>query len=132
MEFFCDTYVVDYIDRLKSQMQNEIENLKDIEILSLDLDEYTDYYASKFNIDLIQLAENNIEKEIEKVKVKSYNYFYRDEYDEPRYYLVDGYKVIFKILFVGEAGLLLLRPSEAILKKFEVEDMKKPTDDDRV
>ena len=95
-------------------LNKEISHISDSDILSLNMDELTDYYYSKYSIDTIKILKNDISSTIEETKIDDPNPFY-DRYStlgfEPRTFSVDGYRVNYKIPFEGNISLLYLKPT---------------------
>lgn len=127
MELFKKQRFSEYSSDKYECLKKEIEKLSDEEINNCDIDELKEYYLGKYQIDSIDILEENIERNLDKTKVKKYNIF-KSLY-EPEYYNVDGVAVTFKIPFFGDNELLECCPSTVILTLFEVCDFIKPNNE---
>lgn len=81
--------------------------------------------VNKYFVPPITIFEDSITKTISETKVKRPNIFSWD-YNEPKYYEVDGVRISFKIPFDGSKDLFEIRPSQFILLKFECETFSSP------
>ena len=131
MRLFNGERTEDYIKEIRSKIEREIEELSEEKITADSIDEWVNYFVSEYRIELIFVYENNVELDIKEVKIKKYNIFYEQHYSfEPEFYQIDGYKIIFKIPFLGESKLFYLQPSMSIMRGFEVDELVSPKDND--
>lgn len=131
MRLFNGERTEDYIKEIRSKIEREIEELSEEKITADSIDEWVNYFVSEYRIELIFVYENNVELDIKEVKIKKYNIFYEQHYSfEPEFYQIDGYKIIFKIPFLGESKLFYLQPSMSIMRGFEVDKLVSPKDND--
>lgn len=114
------------------EIKKEIDKLTNELICSTDLDDLEEYYVAKYQIEEIDLLEDSITKELSEIKIKSCNHFYCGGYRdfEPKYYMIDGYRVTFTIPFDGDKNLLDLRPSSFYMQSFPVDRVVAPTEND--
>lgn len=124
MELFKKQSFSEYARNKQECLKKEIEKLSDEEINNCDIDELKEYYLGKYQIDSIDIIEENIERNLDKTKVKRYNTFASSLY-EPEYYNVDGVTITFKIPFFGDNRLLECSPSNGIITRFEVHNFVK-------
>ena len=132
MKLFSKISIFDFIPLQKKAIKNEIERLTNEEICNSTLEELEEYFYDRFKIDLIEIERdiNYILYDAQETKMKQYNHWYRSgEYDEPQYYIVDGYKIVYKIPFDGDSDLLYVQPSSFTWTSYEVDNIIKPTDD---
>lgn len=126
MELFSGNELSTYTTARYKEMDKEVQGLSDQIITHSDLDEWADYFYSKYFIDPIVLYENAIEQTISEIKIKQRNIWYKYDSYEPQYYNVDGYCISFKIPFDGDPNLLYLQPSTRILTRFSVTKISEP------
>ena len=123
MELFNNQDTRSFTNENTNSLNREISNISDSEILSLDINELADYYYSKFSISTINLLKKDISSTIEEVKIEEANPFY-DCYStielEPRTFLIDGYRINYKIPFEGSTSLLYLKPTMHMMTRFPV------------
>lgn len=117
---------------LSDKIKQEIAGLTNEEICNTDLGDLEEYYATKYQIEEIQIFNENITKELSETKIQKYNQFYSSGYSEfgPQYHMIDGYKVTFTIPFEGDEELLYLRPSSFYYENFQVDRVIAPTDEE--
>lgn len=133
MRLFSDERTEDYIKEIKSKIEREIEEISEEKITTDSIDDWVDFFVSKYQIELISVYENSVELDMEEVKIKKYNIFYERHYPfEPEFFQIDGYKIIFKIPFLGESKLFYLQPSTYIIGMgdFEVDKLVPSKADD--
>ena len=111
MELFSRKELSQYTAERYKELEKEIQGFSDQQICTCDIEEWADYFQSKYYIDPIILYESNIEQSISESVLKQYNTWHRMDPYEPEYYNVDGYSISFKIPFDGDANLLYLKPS---------------------
>lgn len=128
MELFKKQSFSEYASNKQECLKKEIEKLSDEEINNCDIDELKEYYLGKYQIDSIDIIEENIERNLDKTKVKRYNTFASSLY-EPEYYNVDGVTITFKIPFFGDNRLLECSTSNRIITRFEVHNFVKSNND---
>lgn len=132
MKLFSRISIFDLVKMQNQAVKNEIEKLTNEEVCNSTLDDLEQYFYERFIIDLIEIERdiNYISYDAQETKIKKYNHWYRsgDPY-EPEYYIVDGYKIVYKIPFEGDADLLYVQPSSYTLTSHEVENVISPTDD---
>lgn len=127
MELFSDNELSTYTSKKHEAMKNEITNITDQQITSCDLDEWADFFYSKYFIEPIVLYEDNIEQTIAETSIKQYNPWYR--YDigyEAKFFDVEGYRIAFRIPYDGDQKLLFLQPSTRVVSRFPVESVSNP------
>ena len=126
MRLFENESIRTYLQEKWEEIKNDINQIPDQDILSLDINDFLDYYYDKYYIEPITILDDKISPNIEKTKIEKANPFYSDiEYElEPRSFFVDGYKINYDIPFTGNPELLFLEPTMRILKEFEIDDMK--------
>lgn len=132
MELFSKIRSFDFVSQLKQYVKNEIGRLTNEEICSGTLEDLEEYFYDQFKIDLIEIETdfNHIPYEAQETNIKQYNTWYRSGgYDEPQYYTVDGYKIVYKIPFEGDSELLYIQPSTYTLTSYKVDNVIAPTDD---
>ncbi len=126
MRLFNGNQIDDYMREIWEKIREDINNIPDQDILSLDINDFVSYYYDKYHVEPITLLKEEINSSIEETKIKKDNPFYRDfGYGlEQKYFLVDGYRIYYDIPFNGESDLLFLQPTMRILKKFEIDNIK--------
>ncbi|MFQ8921366.1 MAG: hypothetical protein ACLR60_05690 [Clostridium paraputrificum] len=132
MKLFSKISIFDFIPLQNQAVKNEIERLTNEEICSSALEDLEEYFYNRFKIDLIEIERdiNYVLYDAQETKMKQYNNWYRSGgYDEPQYYIVDGYKIVYKIPFEGDSDLLYVQPSSLTLTSYEVDNVIAPTDD---
>ena len=131
MRLFSSERTEDYIKEIRSKIEREIEELSEEKITTDSIDDWVDYFVSKYQIDPILVYEDKAELNMEEVKIKKYNIFYeQDSSFEPEFFQIDGYKIIFKIPFYGKSDLFNLQPSTYIISnRFEVDKIINPQND---
>lgn len=132
MKLFSKISIFDFIPLQNQAVKNEIERLTNEEICSSALEDLEEYFYNRFKIDLIEIERdiNYVLYDAQETKIKQYNNWYRSGgYDEPQYYIVDGYKIVYKIPFEGDSDLLYVQPSSFTLISYEVDNVIAPTDD---
>ena len=108
-------------------MKNESINISDQQITSCDLDEWADYFYSKYFIDPIILYEDNIEQTVAETSIKQYNPWYRYDISyEEKFFDVEGYRIEFRIPYDGDQNLLFLQPSTRVVSQFPVLSVSNP------
>lgn len=125
MSLFEIERLANYLDKYKSNMVTEIRNISDEEILQMDVEEWSSYYAEKHSVQEIVLFSDSISMKMVQTKTKQYNHFYVPGYDK-EYYDVDAYEFLFEVPYDGDAEALKYQPNQRILSKFEVSAFKKP------
>lgn len=131
MQLFKKISIFDFVSAQNKYVKNEIERLTNEEICNSTLEDLEEYFYEQFKIDLIEIEReiDYIQCEALETKVKQYNYWYRNGgYDEPEYYSVDGYKIVYKIPFEGDSDLLYIQPSSYTLNSYEVDNVISPTE----
>lgn len=132
MELFNIITSYDYIKQQKFYVKNRIESLTNEEINGCDIEELEEYFYSQFKIELIEIEREfeHIDYDAEETKIQQYNQFYGSRiYGEQEFYMVDGYKIVYKIPFEGDIELLDIRPSRYTLTSYNVDNTIRPTDD---
>lgn len=122
MELFNREEISSFINQRYKELAIEIQNISDKDILSLDMDEFKNYFYNKYYIKPINIITDQIEKNIEKIKIEKYNPFYgafSHGFDQKTFF-VDGYRINYSIPFEGNSYLLYLHPTMSILTTFEV------------
>lgn len=130
MRLFEDGETWATFENVKRTIVNEIEKLSDQKILTCDIDEWIEYYYSKYCANCIELYEESITNELTETKIKKHNEWSRHDSYEPQFIYIDGYKIIYTIPFDGDEVLFKIKPSSMLLRRFEVENIKAPFKDD--
>ena len=132
MKLFNRISIFDFISIKNKDVKNEIERLTNEEICSSTLEDLEEYFYDRFKIDLIEIERdiNYILYDAQETKMKQYNHWYRSGgYGEQQYYIVDAYKIVYKIPFEGDSDLLYITPSTYTLSYYEVDNVIAPTDE---
>lgn len=132
MKLFNRISIFDFISIKNKDVKNEIERLTNEEICSSTLEDLEEYFYDRFKIDLIEIERdiNYILYDAQETKMKQYNHWYRSGgYGEQQYYIVDAYKIVYKIPFEGDSDLLYITPSTYTLTSYEVDNVIAPTDE---
>ena len=132
MKLFNRISIFDFISIKNKDVKNEIERLTNEEICSSTLEDLEEYFYDRFKIDLIEIERdiNYILYDAQETKMKQYNPWYRSGgYGEQQYYIVDAYKIVYKIPFEGDSDLLYITPSTYTLTSYEVDNVIAPTDE---
>ncbi len=132
MKLFRKIDIFDFVSKQKQYVKNEIERLTNEEICSSSLEELEEYFYEQFKIDLIEIERefDYIQYDAQETKLKKHNPWHSiGGYDKPQYYVVDGYKIVYKIPFEGDSDLLYVQPSSFTLTSYEVDNVIMPTDD---
>lgn len=130
MELFSGDEIRTYIESKQNDLEREIRGFSDQQISTCDLEEWADYFQSKYCIDPIILYEDSIEQELSETQIKQYDIWHNYDSYEPEYYFVEGYQITFKIPFDGDDNLLYLRPQTYILTRYPVVSITEPKGDD--
>src|SRR5690554_391936 len=86
----------------KEAIKRILRELKDEEILPYDIEDLTEYYTSKYELQLFDVEFDKPEQKIEKKIIQIPG---RDMLTGgSKYYDVDGYKITFTIYYNGEIG----------------------------
>lgn len=124
MELFNSQSTRNFTAQNTENLTREINNISDNDILTLDINELADYYYDNYSINIIELYKEDINSSIEEVKIEEANPFF-DRYStfefEPRTFIVDGYRINYKIPFDGNSNLLYLQPNMRLLAKFDID-----------
>lgn len=115
------------LDNVINNLKDEISNMTNDQIISSDIDEWIKYFLAKYQIEPIILYIENVEQEFHETKITSRNPF-GGYAGEPEYIKEDGYSVVFHIPFDGDEELLHLRGSSCFLRRFQVDNVTKPSD----
>jgi len=126
LKLFSEKEVNVFLKEKIKKLENEIEKFSDEKITTIDFEEWINYFISKYEILPIKVYKDNKEMDISEVKIKSYNTWHKNDYNEPKYFNKDGYKIEFKIPYDGDDDLFNLKPSCFILRIFEVESITPP------
>ena len=118
----------DYFANLRNRMKDEVETLSDSQILSIDLQELSNYLISKYTIIPITVFEKNIEKTLSETKVRKPNPFRGDSFEKD-YFEVDGVCVTYKIPFDGNSTLFNVKPTTYIMSNLTVATLIEPEGD---
>ncbi len=130
MEFFEGNEIKTYTAKFAQNLKEEVENMSDSNIMTCDIQEWVNYLTSKYSITPITLYEESISQTLKETKIKKYNSLSRYVPYENEYYEVDGYKITFTIPFDGDFHLFYLRPSSMYLKRFRVDSLISPHNED--
>ena len=129
LDLFSKVEVSAYLEEIKTKLENEISGLSDEQITTIDIDEWSEYFYSNYQIEPILVYVDQAELDISEVKIQEYNIWSKHNPYEQEYFLVDGYKITFKIPFYGESELFNLRPSSFILSRFVADKIVSPRND---
>ena len=129
LDLFSKVEVSAYLEKIKTKMEDEILSLSDEQVTTIDIDEWREYYYSNYQIEPILIYVDQAELDISEVKIQEYNIWSKYDPYEQEYFLVDGYKITFKIPFYGESELFNLRPSSFILSRFVADKIVSPRND---
>lgn len=102
-EFFSGIDARAYFDRIYDKIKSV---LSDLGILSQDLQDLTNYFVSKYSLELITVFETNIQRDLYEIKVKKKRNPFRGHPHENDYFEVDEVRVTFTILFDGNSVFL--------------------------
>lgn len=127
MELFSGKELQNHFQSLKNEMESEISKISDSEIISCDIQEWTEYLVNKYSLIPITLFETNTEQSLCETKVKIINPFRGGSY-EPDYFEIDGVLISFKIPYGRNQELLEMRPSSFILSSFPVSSFINPNE----
>lgn len=125
MRLFEIERLCNYLEKYKTKMVTDIINISDEEILQMDIEEWSSYYAEKFAVQEIVLFVDSISMKMFQTKTKQYNPFYVPGY-EKEYYDVDANEFRFKVPFDGDYETLKYQPMSRILSNFDVSEFEKP------
>lgn len=126
MKLFCSGTISAYVEERLQNMQAEIKRFSDAEIMTCDFEQWAEYFVSKYAIAEITIFENLTEITMSPTKVKRYNRFHKYDYDEPEYFILDGYAIRLTVPFDGDSQLLRLTGSTFCLNTFEVASFSEP------
>lgn len=129
MELFAGNEIATYIESKQKDLESEIKRFSDQQISTCDIEEWADYYQSKYYIDPIVLYEDSIEQDLSETQIKQYDVWHTYDSYEPEYYYVEGYQITFKIPFDGDDALLYLRPQTYIMTRYPVVSVTEPKGD---
>ena len=129
MRLFSGERTEDYIKEIRSKIEREIEELSEEKITAESIDKWVEYFASKYKIDIISLEQKKIQIEVEQTEIETNNRLYTTPYQKADFF-IDGYKITFKIPFLGEDKLFYLKPSACIMGDFEVDKLVPPKADE--
>lgn len=129
MELFSKDEIRTYVESKQNDLEREIRGFSDQQICTCDLEEWADYFQSKYCIDPIVLYEDSIKQELSETQIKQYNTWHNYDSYEPEYFFVEGYQITFKIPFDGDENLLYLRPQTFIMSRFPVDSVAAPKGD---
>lgn len=128
-DFFNGNDTRNYFADYHSKMRAEIDKMSDAEIVSCNLQEWSEYLSNKYYIVPITLFETSIERTLSETKVKKANPFRGHPYERD-YFEIDGVCITFKIPFDGNPDLFELQPSSRILTRFRTERFIEPHGED--
>lgn len=128
-DFFNGNDTRNYFADYHSKMRAEIDKMSDAEIVSCNLQEWSEYLSNKYYIVPITLFETSIERTLSETKVKKENPFRGHPYERD-YFEIDGVCITFEIPFDGNPDLFELQPSSRILTRFRTERFIEPHGED--
>lgn len=128
-EFFNGIESNEFFNNNKNKMAAEVSQMSDSDINSCIFEEWTSYLADKYYISPITIFEENVDRSMVEVKVKKYNQCRFFDFD-PEYYIVDGVRITFKVMFDGEPELFTIKPNPRLISKFDVQGFCSPLKDD--
>lgn len=132
MKLFTNISIFNFVSQQKQYVKNEIEKLRNEEILSSTLEDLEEYFYNRFKIEPIEIERDisYIQYDAQETKTRQYNSWYRGgDYGEPEYYLVDAYKIVYKIPFEGDSNLLYVQPSTFTLTSHKVDNIITPSEE---
>ncbi len=129
MELFSGKEVRQFTSELMNKINGEIQSFSDQKIKSCNVNEWIEYYYSKYSLYPIVLYENNITQSMVEEKIKKYNPWFKNNHYENEFFMTDGYCITFTIPYDGSAELLKLKPNTYIMTSFEVVDLTMPSND---
>jgi len=128
-ELFFNQELSCYLEEKKQKIKEEIEKITDNEIISSNIEDWFNYLLTKNKIEELILVDDEDNDELEEIKRKKYNVFYKsDPYYEKEFYEIDGYKLKRKLYYGGDPELLYCAPSSRILTTFDYETITNPKD----
>ena len=121
--------VSDYLRKLYGELEGEIDSFADEKIVNCDVDEWTEYLTEKYRVEPISFYVDYATRSIQKTQIKRNNPWghFGDVYGEPRFYMVDGCNIDYKVPFSGDDVLLKCTPSTYIMTSFEIFGFQKPS-----
>lgn len=97
----------DFFTQLKQKILSEIDNLSNDIVMANPIEDIVKNFYSKYSIELIELSDEENNREIKEEAVRKYNPFYsRGSYFEKEYYEVPGFTVKFSHNINGSINLL--------------------------
>lgn len=125
MRLFSSERTEDYIKEIKSKIEREIEELSEEKITTESIDEWVNYFVSEYQIDIISLEQKKVQMYAEQTEIETNNRLRTTPYEKADFF-IDGYKITFKIPFLGGSKLFYLKPSACIMGDFEVDKLVPP------
>ena len=125
MRLFSSERTEDYIKEIKSKIEREIEELSEEKITTESIDKWVNYFVSDYQIDIISLEQKRVQMYAEQTEIETNNRLRTTPYEKADFF-IDGYKITFKIPFLGESKLFYLKPSACIMGDFEVDKLVPP------
>lgn len=125
MRLFSGERTEDYIKEIRSKIEREIEELSEEKITADSIDDWVDYFASEYKIDIISLEQEKIQMNVKQTEIETNNRLHTTPYEKADFFIA-GYKITFEIPFLGESKLFYLKPSACIMGDFEVDKLVPP------
>ena len=105
-----------FLMQKKQQISYEINNLNNDIIMANTVEEIVDNIATKYSLEIIQISDNEIDKDIKQDTVRKNNPFYhRGSYYDKEYYDVPGFTVKFSHTITGDIDLLSYHASTYLM-----------------
>jgi len=107
---FHDYELRDKIEKRKSDLADEIERLSRDVITANSLDILADNFYEKYRFFEVTIGDEDMDKrDLHETKIKEPNRF--ADYDDAKYFLIDGLEAVFYYPFDGDEDLFRCRPS---------------------
>jgi hypothetical protein len=126
MELFNSSGLQDFFDFHLKEMETEVNNIPDLQAVLLELDVWSTYLVSTYEVSQIIIFENDIQQSMTEVQETGNNPF-RDNRFWNENYLQDTYHITYKVPYTGDAKLFNLRPSQWLMMKIIVDGLSKST-----
>ena len=129
MECFNGAPTMQYFAAMYKQIEDEIDGLEAKDIDNTSLEEWVDYFVSRYEIEPIEIYSDDPEYGLEETTVRNYNVFainlpYGQEYVD-----VPGVHAVCKVRYSGDSQLLELTPKSHILDIIEVDSVSNLLED---
>ena len=106
----------DFLMQKKQQISYEINNLNNDIIMANTVQDIVDNIQTKYMLEVIQISDSEIDRDIRENIVRKYNPFYhRGSYFDKEYYDVPGFTVKFSHSIIGDIDLLSYHASTYLM-----------------